>query len=227
MTKKAVNEVKCYDWMTSPRGTAMNGYGTEMCLKPVPCDRDSGARIVVLAGKKKGQLKEYSLKEWNSGKIQIIWMWPGIRISTLLKLLRENRLVGSALTDVTALRAVTAGKKPSSSCAASEGWANDIVKQEDAKHNDLKQFKKEQAKKDKANSESKKPLRKRSSDGEVHTERPVRKGRKRSDSSSRKQESGDESKSRPGSRVAGRRRSSDSSKAKSRVDTKKRTRSSH
>ena len=123
---------KLYDFMLSPRGTEMTGYGSELCLKPVPVDPETGGRALKQVGKQKGQPKSFSKKEFDSGKISIQWLWPGHRIGTLLQLLKLGLLTGRAALAVSALKRVTAGRRPSTSCADWEGWANDIVKQEAA-----------------------------------------------------------------------------------------------
>jgi hypothetical protein len=202
--------MKMYDWMVSPKGDDLNGYGTEMCLKPVPVDPETGQRAIKKSGKHKGEPKSFTKDEFATGRIWITWLWPGHRIATLLKLLKLGLLTGRAAQDATALKTVAAGKTPSKSYADSEGWARDIIAQEDAK---LKQLQKE--------AKPKKKLRAGSSNGKVHKGRPARKRSTARGEDGGKQESGSKGKGRPRSRVRGKPVDSGASKTRKRKDKEK------
>ena len=166
---------KKYTWMTRAATTSrpekvLNGYGTEMVLRPVPIDTETGQRAIKKAGKHKGKPKDFTKEEWNSGKIQLVWMWPGGRIATLLSLLRQDLLVGQAFQDVTALKRVLANKDG----GVNEGWARDIVGQEEQKLKEHNRQAKEKAK-EKAKAKKKK-LRQGKRDGEVPRTQPSRQG---------------------------------------------------
>lgn len=86
------------------QGQPMNGVFSEMTLRPVRVDADTGFPL-------EGKQGNFSKEAWGRAKVTLVWLWPHERVKTLLLLLEHGRLTGLAARDVTALKAVTANLK--------------------------------------------------------------------------------------------------------------------